>query len=327
MSARAASGGRRRPPQTGRFARWTSVVALAAAWACSASDAPAAGAIAPRPQILIQDVVRFYEVYDAADGRPTADQLQHDYIDSGSEGLHQFAKVRNLSGHTLSTALALRPADYSDARRCVAALDNVRRRLTVALGKLGELYPAAKYPPVTIFIGPDNTGGTTRAAGVLVGLETICRANWLEPNIEDRLVHLIAHEYAHVQQPVAQGDSTGATVLLASEIEGGAEFIAELTSGSVSNTELAVWTKGRTRRIETAFVADEYSTDKSNWLFNGPGTPQKPGDLGYWVGYRIVKSYYLHATDKRAALRDIIQVQDAKAFLAKSGWFPGIILP
>lgn len=310
-----------------RLARWTSVVALAAAWACSASDAPAAAAIAPRPQILIQDVVRFYEVYDAADGRPTADQLQRDYIDSGSEGLHQFAKVRNLSGATLATALALRPADYFGARRCVAALDNVRRRLTVALGRLGELYPAAKYPPVTIFIGPDNTGGTTRAAGVLVGLETICRANWLEPNIEDRLVHLIAHEYAHVQQPVAQGDSTGATVLLASEIEGGAEFIAELTSGSVSNTELALWTRGRTRRIETAFVADEYSTDKSNWLFNGPGTPQKPGDLGYWVGYRIVKSYYLHATDKRAALRDIIQVQDARAFLAKSGWFPGIILP
>jgi hypothetical protein len=40
-----------------------------------------------------------------------------------------------------------------------------------------------------------------------------------------------------------------------------------------------------------------------------------------------VKSYYLHAADKRAALRDIIQVRDAKAFLAKSGWFPGILLP
>jgi predicted Zn-dependent protease DUF2268 len=310
----------------GRFARWTSVIAVAAAWTCSASDAPAAAAIA-RPRILTQDVIRFYEIYDAADGRPTEEQLQRDYIDSGSEGLHQFAKVRNLSGRTLAGALALSPADYSGARRCVAGLDEVRRRLTIALGKLGELYPEAKYPPVTIFIGGDNTGGTTRAAGVLVGLESICRANWLEPNIEDRLVHLIAHEYAHVQQPVAQGDSTGATVLLASEIEGGAEFIAELTSGSVSNTELAVWTKGRTRRIETAFVADEYSTDKSKWLFNGPGTPQKPGDLGYWVGYRIVKSYYLHATDKRAALRDIIEVQDAKAFLAKSGWFPGIILP
>src|SRR5271156_4184730 len=296
MSADPASWGRRGPRQSRRFARWTSLIAVAAAWICSTNDASAAAAIA-RPRILTQDVIRFYEIYDAAVGRPTEEQLQRDYIDSGSEGLHQFAKVRNLSGRTLARALALRPADYSGARRCVAGLDEVRRRLTVALGRLGELYPEAKYPPVTIFIGGDNTGGTTRAAGVLVGLETICRANWLEQNTEDRLGPLVAPAYAHVQQPVAQGDSSGATVLLASEIEGGAEFIAELTSGSVSNTEFPIWTKGRTRRIETAFVADEYSTDKSNWLYNGPGTPQKPGDLGYWVGYRIVKSYYLHATD------------------------------
>src|SRR6202789_3665138 len=155
------------------FARWTSVVALAAVWICSASDAPAAAAALARPRILTQDVIRFFEIYDAADGRPTEEQLQRDYIDSGSEGLHQFAKVRNLSGHTLASALALRPADYSGARRCVAGLDEVRRRLTIALGKLGELYPEAKYPPVTIFIGGDNTGGHPppgRAAGGAVAL-------------------------------------------------------------------------------------------------------------------------------------------------------------
>ena len=47
---------------------------------------------------------------------------------------------------------------------------------------------------------------------------------------------------------------------------------------------------------------------------------------GYWVGYRIVKSYYQHAQDKRTALRDIVQVKDAKALLAQSGWYPGILL-
>jgi hypothetical protein len=39
-----------------------------------------------------------------------------------------------------------------------------------------------------------------------------------------------------------------------------------------------------------------------------------------------VKSYYEHAQDKRAALRDIIQVEDPKALLARSGWYPGIVL-
>lgn len=39
------------------------------------------------PAIHIEDVERFYEVYDAAGGRPSAEQLQRDYIDPGSDGL------------------------------------------------------------------------------------------------------------------------------------------------------------------------------------------------------------------------------------------------
>jgi uncharacterized protein YjaZ len=45
----------------------------------------------------------------------------------------------------------------------------------------------------------------------------------------------------------------------------------------------------------------------------------RPGDLGYWVGYRIVKSYYQHAADQRQAFREILKMTDPKAFLAKSG--------
>jgi hypothetical protein len=39
-----------------------------------------------------------------------------------------------------------------------------------------------------------------------------------------------------------------------------------------------------------------------------------------------VKAYYLHAADKRQAVRDILEMHDPKAFLAKSGWRPGIAL-
>jgi hypothetical protein len=44
------------------------------------------------------------------------------------------------------------------------------------------------------------------------------------------------------------------------------------------------------------------------------------------IGYRIVKSYYEHSAYKRAAIRQILQVTDPRAFLAKSGWYPGIKL-
>jgi uncharacterized protein YjaZ len=65
------------------------------------------------------------------------------------------------------------------------------------------------------------------------------------------------------------------------------------------------------------------STDLSPWLYKGHGTPEKPGDLGYWVGYRILKSYYLGAHNKQAALATVLALKDPKAILAESGWHPG----
>ena len=51
---------------------------------------------------------------------------------------------------------------------------------------------------------------------------------------------------------------------------------------------------------------------------------EQGNDLGYWVGYRIVKTYYQRASDKQQALRDILELSDPHAFLAKSGWRPGM---
>jgi hypothetical protein len=280
---------------------------------------------APRPVIHTEDVDLFYKVYDAAGGHPTADQLQHDYLDRGSDGLHELAKLRNVTGSRMEDTLEKHPEMYSDAKGCMVVLPRVRERLQVALGKLGRLYPEAKFPPVTIAVGRGKPVGVgSPVTGVQIGLEALCAVKWFNPNVEDRFVHTIAHEYAHVQQARALVDDEHPTVLEGSLIEGAAEFTAELISGGVGYSEQAEQVKGHEKQIETAFVPDEDKTDLSKWLYNS--TMEKPGDLGYWVGYRIVKSYYQHAADKRQALREILQMNDPKAFLAKSGWYPGIQL-
>jgi hypothetical protein len=279
------------------------------------------------PEIRTGDVDRFYAIYEQAGGKPTAQQLQQDYLDKGSEGLLEFAKLRRITGERIAAANAERPALYADARRCAAALPAVKTRLGVALTKLNELYPAPSFPPVTVAIGRGKPVGIANAGGVMIGLEALCAANFLIPDPEDRFVHVIAHEYGHVLQPGAQVEDPAATVLQASLIEGGAEFVAELISGSISYGHLLSATRGREQELETAFVADlDKKAEGSAWLYNGLGTPERPGDLGYWVGYRIAKAYYRQAKDKKAALRDIIEVSDAKAFLAKSGWRPGMAL-
>ena len=277
------------------------------------------------PVIHIEDVDRFYKVYDAAGGHPTGDQLQHDYLDAGSDGLHQFAKMRNITGSRIAETLAKRPHIYADAKHCTAVLPHVRERLQEVLGKLSTLYQEAKFPPVTIAVGRGKPVGVgSPAVGVMIGLEALCATSWLNPNVEDRFVRVIAHEYVHVQQVPALVDDEHPTVLEGSLVEGAGDFIAELISGGVSYAYFPGLTKGREKEIETAFVADKDKKDLSKWLYNS--TSEKPADLGYWVGYRIVKSYYLHAADKRQAIREILQMTDPNAFLAKSGWYPGIRL-
>lgn len=277
-------------------------------------------------RIHTEDVDAFYRLYDATGGHPTAEQLQR-YLDAGSSGLQRMAQLRKVTGVSIKQAIDKRPDIYVNAKRCMAVLDAGRGRVEIALHELERLYPEARFPPVTIAIGRGKPVGVTDATGVMIGLEALCAVTWLEPDLEDRFVHVVAHEYAHVQQAIASPvlyDDQNPTVLEESLIEGGAEFTAELISGSVSDTDLKAIVKGRENAIEAAFVADVDKTDLSHWLYNG--TLTEPGDLGYWVGYRIVKSYFAHAADKRRALREILEMRDPKAFLAKSGWYPGIVL-
>jgi hypothetical protein len=278
-----------------------------------------------RPVIQIEDVTRFFEVYDAAGGHPTGERLQSDYLNTGSDGLHNLARLRKITGARIAENIEKDPAVYSEARTCQAILPQARKRELTALRRLGEFYPAAKFPPVTVAVGRGKPVGVgSPVFGVMIGLEALCGVKYFDANLEDRFVHVIAHEYVHVQQVRSLVDDEHPTVLEASLIEGAAEFVTEQIAGGVSDPGVWAEAKGRETEIETAFVQDEDRTDLSKWLYNG--TIDKPGDLGYWVGYRIVKAYYQQASDKRLAIREILEMSDPKAFLAKSGWYPGIKL-
>lgn len=291
------------------------LVALAGLAAASPADGPI---------IDTSDVARFYRIYDAAGGHPSAEDLQLHYLDPGSNGLHQLARLRNVTGESIARAIAAHPAAYENARNCTSALPRIQSRLRAALARLKRLYPQAAFPPITIAVSRTKPVGMTDADGVRIGLEALCATTYLNPNVEDRFVHVIAHEYGHIQQDQRLANDEHPTVLEAAIIEGGGEFTAELISGKVGNLAPARLARGREKEIETRFAADQDKTDLSDWLYNG--TNDRPGDLGYWVGYRIVKSYYLHARDKRRALRESFQMSDPKTFLARSGWYPGIQL-
>jgi uncharacterized protein YjaZ len=55
-----------------------------------------------------------------------------------------------------------------------------------------------------------------------------------------------------------------------------------------------------------------------NWLYNGLTVKNKPRDLGYYIGYKIVESFYNQAKNKKQAVVDIIEMDDPVRFLELS---------
>jgi hypothetical protein len=274
------------------------------------------------------DVSRFYKLYESAHGHPTATQVQQQYLRPGSDGLHRLLVERpSVTARSIAVNLLKHPEQYKLAQSCTALLPDVKRRLTVAMARFKLLYPAARFPPITIVVSRGKPAAIADSAGVIASIESLCAVKWMDPNIKDRLVHVLAHEYTHVQQAIAQPafyNDPKPTLLQAALIEGAAEFTAQLISGApgeVWSSQMRSHTAGREKAIEFQFVSQEGRTELSPWIDNSTLSTQ--GDLGYWVGYRIVKSYYDHAPNKRTAIQEIIQMNDARAFLRKSGWYPG----
>jgi hypothetical protein len=236
----------------------------------------------------------------------------------GSQGLRDFIPGRIKSAEYLANQIAKRPEVFTKAKACIPALPALGERAPQLISRLKVLYSSATEPRVTVVIGAANSGGTTSLeVGVILGLEVTCenRSHSTLP-LDDRLTAILAHELIHTQQHNNWADA----VLSASLTEGIADFLGELISGHTINEHLSEWTKGKESDIETRFRADMDKPDLSQWLYNGLGSAESPGDLGYWVGYRIAKSFYDRAPDKRIAITKLLEESDPKVLLRESGW-------
>jgi uncharacterized protein YjaZ len=104
-------------------------------------------------------------------------------------------------------------------------------------------------------------------------------------------------------------------------MEGSANLIAELVTGAPNHNQYA---EAHEAELWADFSREMHGKDYSRWLWNG-GNPKRggrPADLGYWVGYRITKSYYDRAADKARAIHDILTIRDFDRFLTAGGYSP-----
>jgi hypothetical protein len=246
-----------------------------------------------------------------------------------------------LAAMNLDAAVQHRPRFFAAIRGNTLAIDTARAvkdSIRAYYSRLVALYPEAVFPPVYFLIGQLSSGGTTSDAGQLIGAE-LHGSDASTPLVElgdferrvigrvDGLPGIVAHEVMHIQQAHARGgasavESQSKPSLLAQSLdEGCASFLAAI----VTRADPALASQyglAHEHDLWVEFRRDMMGTDASNWLYQGERSKDRPADLGYFIGARICGSYYMNATDKRQAVREIFAMPSPREFLARSGYAP-----
>ncbi len=304
---------------------------------------PAEPATLPaRPaEVVDEDIGRFWEAFDAinatADPAERLRLIQTLYVDRGTPGLHALMAARRYTAQEYVDAIVNWPRFWASVRPLTA-----RSRLAVGtlnddVARFRALYPELRPATITYAIGVLRTGGTTVGDKVLIGAElalgdeSVDVSELPEP-LRSRLRVFFKsrpfannaqnniHEYVHTQQQETQG-----SLLQQALREGVAELVAELITDRTP--ALPVYTYGplHEEAIKARFVDEMHSDNYDNWLWNSSKNPFGVSDVGYYVGYRIARSYYEGAADKRQALKTLIElpyddVTAVKALVDRSGY-------
>lgn len=329
---------------TVRSRAWTALLVAAVTLSCDSptgfdpNDYPRNPADA---QFVVDDIRRFWHAWDAGGRYGNAEPFQTRYLDSATPGLISFMRTRSVTAVSIANIVESYPAYYAALRPVSSSItlsDPVFAEVRANYARIQQLYPASFFPPVTLALGRFTTSGATGAAGMVIGMEfygadahaplgeldPFARAN--QVSLREDFPPLVAHEHAHILQFAAgnPGMDDGATLLARALSEGGADLVGELASGRASyRRKYDAWLP-REQEFWTVFAREMHGTDISRWLYNqGNSTVAWPGDLGYFMGYRICAAYYAQASNKAVALRELIAQRDPDAILRISGYAGG----
>lgn len=287
-----------------------------------------------KAEIVTSDMALFWRAYDMAKPENNLIIYRDEYFKKGSGGLQEFLRKKIGNSCNLVTAIETAPKYYAALRTQSAKVENYKPQMLASFKKLKEIYPDAVFPNVYFVVGRVNSGGTATLGGLLIGVEMYGKTddaslaelnNWQKAVVSkvERIPFIVAHELVHYQQKNALLTSLfgGEVSLLGKSLnEGSADFIGELIAGGNINPHLHEYGNPREKQLWLEFKKEMNSSDASNWLYQGDKAKDKPADLGYYIGYKIVESYYNKSKDKKQAIKDILEIKDFNVFLTASGY-------
>jgi uncharacterized protein YjaZ len=274
-----------------------------------------------KKNVLTLDIDHFWQAFDDLKNcksySDSVAAIQKLYLNRATNGLLDFIQVRDLTAEKYVQAIAKNAAFYQSVRSNTYQAKKSEHVIEEVFKRFKELYSNFKPFKVCFAIGIKNTGGTVSNSYVLIGMELTSflenNTNPTDEEIIQKIKSIVAHECVHTQQKLhADSMAIKCELLYRSIREGACDFIAELVSGNKKTNEYG---DQHESELWIQFKNELCNQNIGNWLYNGSTVKNKPRDLGYYIGYKIVESYYNNAKDNREAVIDIIEMDNPIGFL------------
>jgi hypothetical protein len=288
-------------------------------------------------KIITSDVKNFWNAYDklqnGKDFKDSINILQKYYFDKATPEFKKFVQLRTLNAKDFVEHIKFEPKFWKTIRPLTINIENKTDKIHYVYNEMSKLYPEFKAPNICFAISGLQTGGTTSKGLILIGTEIasvnpksvdISEVNGFMQKVFENsngdIVAMIAHELVHTQQP--DGDNQDESLLSQAIIEGSADFIGSLIYGKIiMNKAIYEYGEKNEKQLWKEFykdVIDNKSIDDTDWFYDY--NSNRPADLGYYLGFKIVESYYNKSKNKKEAIKNIIQMKNPYKFLEKSGY-------
>lgn len=299
----------------------------------------------PAETFVFSDFHRFRQAHAVATtGDATAAMAALDrYIEAATPGLKAYLDTYGVTVDTFRQRLTTHSRYYRDVARIWPLLArnlDATRRAVRQFYRLADWVPQA---PVFFFVGTLNHGATVKeitseggadSLGVLIPIELVAmtadtdmgefpegRRGRRHP---DELQQLVVHELAHIAQVRLQGldeyraiyrHKARGTHLAYAIREGAADLLAFLGTGLLREQHRYLMRHEAEIWREFAVLRDRPVAATRGW-FSGWDEKRhdRPGQLGYAVGWAMCSEYYRRHADKRAALREILAANEPGDF-------------
>ncbi len=292
--------------------------------------------------VVTTDIDNFWLAYDkitsTKDSTKQYDYLNKLFLEKGTPGLKAIMEAKRYTAKSYISAINNYPMFWVSIRQNTFKAKNYAKEIAANVAKMKALYPELKPANVYFTMGALETGGTILNGMVLIGTEIAFGDKntvttefpkdlghlrpYFDSNPDGNVVFTNMHEYVHTQQKTTDANS----LLAQSVVEGVAEFVAVKATGQQSPLAAMSFSKANDERIKQKFETQMFNPFTGFWLYSNDENEFGQRDLGYYVGYVICEKYYEKASDKKQAIKQMIQLDyndpvALNAFVEQSGYF------